>query len=172
MEPRFVIGEWVWVSAHVVSKHKESPREKYAYRVEYPEPRLGKIVGMKRMFWGVVKGLVKYYDEEYAPDVSYLTTTSSEKLWEVRFGYLNKAVYVRELDVEEVGFTDMPCKFPMLYQDWSPQMREDLSRIMKDVVMDLKRDAKGRFAPVFPNAKRRLASYGAEIVAQATTEIK
>lgn len=159
MEPRFVIGDWVWVRAHVVSKHKESPREKYPYRVEYPEPKLGKIVGMKRMFWGTVKSSavgVGYYGEEYSPDTSYLTNMSSEKLWEVRFGYLNKPVYAREADVEEVGFTQMPCKFPMLYQDWSPNMKSDLSRIMKDVVKDLKRDTKGRFRPVFPNAKRRL----------------
>lgn len=159
MEPRFVIGDWVRVRAHVESRHKESPREKYGYRIEYSQPKLGKITGMKRMFWGTVK--TKCYGDGYGygdaiPYVVYLTNTSSEKLWEVRFGYLNKPVYVRELDVEDVGFTQVPCKFPMLYQDWSPSMRSGLSKIMKGVVKDLKRDTKGRFAPVFPNAKRRL----------------
>ncbi len=126
-----------------MSKHRGSPRDKYACRVEYSEAKLGKITGIKRMFWGVVNTAsvgVGYYDDGYTPDVSYLTNIRSEKLWKVKFGYMNRPVYARDPDIDKIAFPQMPCKFPLLYQDWSPSMKADLSRIMKDVVEDLKRD--------------------------------
>ena len=91
---QYSIGDYVLVSQTVESGYDEEGKNKIPVHTTIIIPRVGQIVGLKRMFFGKRCGAT--YDEEDGElvELPYLEITCSMLPWEVRFGLLNKPVYV------------------------------------------------------------------------------
>ena len=140
VKPRFMIGDWVKVSAYVKFDYPNNIRTPYVQKLE--KPIIGQIVGARMKFLG--EHVPGGYD-----DTAYLKVRSSLWVWLVRDGYLNKPHEVMDECVELHLTEDIRLihkstpKLPWRKTNmpWTESDKADLRKIMKDAP----RNSKGRW---------------------------
>lgn len=131
-KPRFMIGDWVKVTAYVKFDYPNNIRTPYIQKLE--KPIIGQIVGARMKFLG--EHVPGGYDNN-----AYLKVRSSLWVWLVRDGYLNKPREVMDECVETYRGSYPKLPWRKTNMTWTQSDKEDLRKIMKDVP----RDSKGRW---------------------------
>ena len=164
-KPRFRIGEWVMCTAvaNVIRTDVsiEQGREDIKKGIIVFEKEIfeAQVVGLKRIFNGVLKCDFCYVDEDGC-DVNtrpYMDTESSTLLWEVKTGYLNKPFLIPDDHIYKAfpnpNLTTIMFimadkayhkHMPMLKQTRALYSDEDKNHL-RESVKNVPRDTKGRW---------------------------
>ena len=100
---RFKIEDWVEVEGKALRCETSYMRREIKSTL-FPKPRLGQVVGMRRLFKGQLK-VPKYADSDV---LRVLKADGSELVWLVRFGMTNRAVEVRDVNIQSYPGLDRP----------------------------------------------------------------
>ena len=105
--------------------------------LSYNKSRLGQVVGLATKYDGDIE-----HDFGWV-DPNYFVPRKTHRFWQVKFGLMNKPVFVREEDVR-LATIDEVEELPKLYQNrapWNKQAKQD----MREEVQNFPRDKNGRW---------------------------
>ena len=109
---QFKIGDSVLVTHEANSRHGGERGEiKELHITKLPKRVTGKVVGLKRMFFGVREWLSHESEEGYTGH-GYLKIEKRCVFWEVKSGMFNKPIYT----LPEYMTRTEDCEMPLLYK--------------------------------------------------------
>lgn len=102
--------------------------------------QLGQIVGLVTRYDGDIKS---GYSCDFEFDPSYFVPTKTHVFWEVKFGFLNKPIYVRDEDIQFASIDEVE-ELPKLYTRQCSYSEKD-KKLLSEDSKDWPRDSKGRW---------------------------
>lgn len=138
------IGEKVTVYATVEFAYNDKS-ERVQFRTELEIPQVGVITGGTYKMLGTYSSAnsrIDYYgDDDYEP--AYLSVSETKFIYTVKFGLMNKDVYVLPNDVlTNFNIIPLPIKY---VSKFSYNQSKKFSDDMKDIMKNWPRDEKGRW---------------------------
>ena len=110
---------------------------------KFAKPQLCQISGLATRYDGNVEGGY-YYDFE--PDPNYFVPNKTHLFWQVKFGLLNKPIYVREEGMRLATIDEIE-ELPKLHINQRPYSEKDRKFLAEDS-KNWPRDSKGRWIKV------------------------
>jgi len=104
------------------------------------KPQFGQVIGLATRYDGNIKGGYSYGFEF---DPNYFIPTQTHLFWQVKFGLLNKPIYVREEDIR-LATIDEVEELPKLYMSRCPYSDKDRKYLSEDS-KNWPRDSKGKW---------------------------